>query len=61
MGFFLETANEERIYFNDDKIEENYARVNMTVLHEAGHNVLGHTGLEEYADLEETEAGFFGK
>lgn len=60
-GFFLETASGERIYFNDDKIEENYAHVNMTVLHESGHDVLGHTGLEEYADIEEAEAGFFAK
>ena len=60
-GFFLETSNEERIYFNDEKIEENFARVNMTILHEIAHDVLGHTGSEEYADIEETEAGFFGK
>ena len=60
-GFFLETATEERIYFNDEKIEENFARVNMTILHEIAHDVLGHIGLEEYADIEETEAGFFAK
>ncbi len=60
-GFFLETSTEERIYFNDYKMEENYARVNMTILHEIAHDVLGHTGQEEYADIEEAEAGFFAK
>lgn len=60
-GFFLERANEERIYFNDKKANENFARMNMTILHEIAHDVLGHTGREEYADIEEAEAGFFGK
>ena len=60
-GFFLETTNEERIYFNDEKIDVNFARVNMTILHEIAHDVLGHTGQEENADIEEAEAKFFGK
>ena len=60
-GFFLETVDEERIYYNDENIRENYARVNMTILHETAHDVLGHTGMEECADKEETEAGFFAK
>lgn len=38
-----------------------YARVNMTILHEIAHDALGHTGQEEYADIEEAEAGFFAK
>ena len=60
-GFFLETVDEERIYYNDAKADENFARMNMTILHEIAHDVLGHTGQEEYADIEETEAGFFSK
>ena len=60
-GFFLETTTEERIYFNDEKADENFARMNMTILHEIAHDVLGHTGKEELADVEESEAGFFAK
>ena len=37
-GFFLETVDEERIYYNDAKADENFARMNMTILHEIAHD-----------------------
>ena len=60
-SIFLETIGQETIYFNDEMMEVNYARVNMSLLHEIGHDVLGHTGLKENEDIEETEAGFFAR
>ncbi len=60
-SFFLETFDQETIYFNDEMMEINYARVNMSLLHEIGHDVLGHTGLKENEEVEETEAGFFAR
>ena len=60
-SFFLETIDQETIYFNDEMMEINYARVNMSLLHEIGHDVLGHTGLKENEEIEESEAGFFAR
>ena len=60
-GIFLETKSEERIYLNDEKASENFARINMTILHEIAHDVLGHSGKKEYAEREESEANFFAK
>ncbi len=60
-GFFLETRTEELIFFNDLMIKENFSRVNMTIIHEIAHDVLGHTGQEENSEMEEAEARFFAK
>ncbi len=60
-SLFLETIGQEIIYFNDAMMEINYARANMSILHEIGHDVLGHTGLPENDEVEEAEAGFFAK
>lgn len=55
-GFYTcNEKGEERIYYSDDQSPQ---RTNMTILHEIGHAVLGHTeGNEE----EEAEAAFFAK
>ncbi len=58
-GFFVETNGRELIYFNDENV--NYERINMTILHEVAHDVLGHTGREELSEIEEAEASFFAK
>ena len=53
-SIFLETIKQEIICFNDEMMEINYARVNMSLLHEIGHDVLGHTGLKENEEIEES-------
>lgn len=40
-GFYCEPGNGREYIFNDDQKE--YTRCNMTILHEIGHAVLGHT------------------
>lgn len=55
-GFFVEkTDNEFYIYYNDN---QNYGRINNTILHEIGHIVLDHT---EESELAEAEVNFFAK
>ena len=54
-GFFVESEDGYRIYYNDKK---KYTRVNYTIMHEIGHIVLGHS---EESDLAEAEANFFAK
>lgn len=55
-GFFVEkTDNEFYIYYNDN---QNYGRINNTILHEIGHIILGHT---EESELAEAEVNFFAK
>lgn len=57
-GFYFEPGDgREIIFYNDDK---NYTRVNMTILHEIGHCVLGHSE-DMDAEVVESEAGFFAK
>ena len=57
-GFFLEIDNvKECIYYND---AIDYERSNMTILHEIGHIVLGHTS-DMDSDVMESEAAFFAK
>ena len=56
-GFFLEIGGKQYIFYND--IDRNYQRINMTILHEIGHCVLDHTGMNP--DVEEAEAKFFAK
>ena len=55
-GFYVEKDGEEMIFF--DNIGNDYARQNMTLLHEIGHCVLDHTG---QGQNEEDEAKFFAK
>ena len=55
-GFYVEKDGEEMIFFED--IGNDYARQNMTLLHEIGHCVLDHTGHDRH---EEDEAKFFAK
>ena len=47
----------EYIYYND--INRNYKKINMTILHEIGHCVLDHRGIDH--EREEAEANFFAK
>lgn len=55
-GFFVEkTDNELYIYYNDD---QNYGRINNTILHEIGHSILDHT---DESELAEAEVNFFAK
>lgn len=57
-GFYSEPGDgKEYIFYNDRK---NYRRCNMTILHEIGHAVLGHTE-ETNHDIAEAEAAFFAK
>lgn len=57
-GFFFEKADgTECIYYNDTI---DYERANMTILHEIGHDVLGH-GSEMDPEVMESEAAFFAK
>ena len=58
---FFETIDQEIIFYNDEMTTVNYARANMSILHEIGHDVLGHSGLKENEEVEEAEAGFFAK
>ena len=59
-GFVVEENDgQEYIYYND--IGRSYERQNWTLLHEIGHIVLDHTGLEVNKDKEEDEANFFAK
>lgn len=57
-GFFWEPGDgKEYIYYNDSI---GYKRSNMTVLHEIGHDVLGHhVGMDP--EFREAEASFFTK
>ncbi|MBR5668483.1 MAG: ImmA/IrrE family metallo-endopeptidase, partial [Spirochaetales bacterium] len=55
-GFYGELGDgKEYIYYNDSR---EYKRSNMTILHEIGHAVLGHTEEMDYR-IAEAEAGFF--
>ncbi|WP_026525091.1 ImmA/IrrE family metallo-endopeptidase [Butyrivibrio sp. MB2005] len=56
-GFFIEGNGVEYIYYND--IDRSYERINMTILHEIGHCVLDHRGVN--SEIEEAEANFFAK
>lgn len=57
-GFYMEPGDgKEYIYYNDDR---NYERINMTILHELGHCVLGHND-DTPDDRAEAEANFFAK
>lgn len=57
-GYYFEPGDgREIIYYNDSL---NYTRINMTILHEIGHCVLGHTD-DMDADVVESEAAFFAK
>ena len=57
-GFYFEPGDgREIIYYNDQKT---YTRINMTILHEIGHSVLGHTD-DMDAEVAEAEAKFFAK
>ncbi len=58
VGFYTEPGNgRECIFYNDLK---KYKRCNMTILHEIGHAVLGHTEETDH-DVAEAEAAFFAK
>ena len=57
-GFSIEKTNGDWItFFNDE--DNNYERINRTIMHEIGHFALGHTG--EVGEEEEMEANFFAK
>lgn len=57
-GFYFEPGDgREYIYYNDKVI---YERSNMTILHEIGHAVLGHTD-DTDSEVAEAEASFFAK
>lgn len=56
-AFYLEIDNKEYIYYNENK---NSGRMNMNILHEIGHCMLGH-GSYMKSDLAEAEANFFAK
>ena len=58
-GFVAGLGVDEKIYYND--IGRSYERQNMTILHELGHIVLDHHGLEKDRQREEDEADFFAK
>ena len=56
-GFYIEDLDgNDLIYFND---KSSYERMNMTLLHEIGHCVLDHKGINKAE--EEAEARFFAK
>ena len=55
-GFYIEPGDgNEYIFYNDSM---GYTRANMTILHEIGHAVLGHTEEMDH-DVAEAEASFF--
>ncbi|MBQ4289164.1 MAG: ImmA/IrrE family metallo-endopeptidase [Clostridia bacterium] len=57
-GFYAEPGDgKEYIFYNDLK---QYNRCNMTILHEIGHAVLGHSEDMDH-DVVEAEAAFFAK
>lgn len=57
-GFYLELGDgKEYIYYND---QVGYERCNMTILHEIGHAVLGHSE-DTDPEVAEAEAAFFAK
>lgn len=57
-GFYLEPGdNKEYIYYDDTR---GYERSNMTILHEIGHCVLGHSDKTDPEEAE-AEANFFAK
>ncbi|MCF0132316.1 MAG: ImmA/IrrE family metallo-endopeptidase [Blautia sp.] len=57
-GFYLEPGDgKEYIYYND---QVGYERCNMTILHEIGHAVLGHSE-DTDPEVAEAEAAFFAK
>ena len=57
-GFYMEPGNgKEYIWYND---EVGYERCNMTILHEIGHAVLGHSENMD-SEVAESEAAFFAK
>ena len=57
-GFYMEPGNgKEYIWYND---KMGYDRCNMTILHEIGHAVLGHSD-DTDSEVAESEAAFFAK
>lgn len=57
-GFFWEPGDGREYIFYNDSVD--YERTNMTILHELGHDVLGHyEGMSP--DVMEAEAAFFAK
>jgi Zn-dependent peptidase ImmA (M78 family) len=57
-GFYFEPGDgKEYIYYND---QVGYKRCNMTILHEIGHAVLGHSE-DTDPEVAEAEAAFFAK
>lgn len=57
-GFYIEPGNGKEYIFYNDRI--GYERSNMTILHEIGHCVLGHTD-DMDSEVVEAEACFFAK
>lgn len=57
-GFYMEPGDgKEYIFYND---QVGYERCNMTILHEIGHAVLGHSE-DTDSEIAEAEAAFFAK
>lgn len=57
-GFYCEPGGAKECIYYNDQVE--YERCNMTILHEIGHAVLGHTEGTD-AEVAEAEASFFAK
>lgn len=57
-GFYLEPGDGKEYIYYDDQV--GYERCNMTILHEIGHAVLGHTANTD-PEVAEAEAAFFAK
>ena len=57
-GFYAEPGDGKEYIFYNDLIK--YRRCNMTILHEIGHAVLGHSEDTDH-DIAEAEAAFFAK
>ena len=57
-GFYMEPGDEKEYIFYNDQV--GYERCNMTILHEIGHAVLGHSE-EMDPEVAEAEAAFFAK
>lgn len=58
-AFYFEHAGKSMIYYNNSCIIS-YTRLNMSILHEIGHAVLGHM-MNTPPDVAEAEARFFAK
>ena len=57
-GFYMESRDGKEYIYYDDQV--GYERCNMTILHEIGHAVLGHSE-ETDSEVAESEAAFFAK